>query len=573
MAFPEHLKSDRGQWFQQTYAVFPNGNWNASSQSLAILDNGEVWMYMVRLFNPFSSFITEGQFIFELYGTGPGEDWPVWIGKVSPEGCERVSGDALAYGLGVEAYDSSWSYLVPLDSDTDLRRAAFGTPPENSVLFTDGVMLYVFENRGPSAAAGRTSRMWRIDPTSYALERIAGSNTALGGDEVLIDAVGLNAKFGRPGQFVHHDGWIYYPEIPENVAALSGSGRGSLRRNVRRMSTTAPYEVETYLDYSTPGNGYPGDSTAPSWWDQINSSTGLPNFFNNDILVHGSNSTAQQVGMVIWDDHFYFLSQGDGVAYAYTCIKRAPLAGGPLECLFYGIGKINQVVPPSTFRDNQNDSYEYPQGLSASQGTSGMSWYTGVPDLEGWGPSYDWLAVTTKGDLIMPNWVGGTFASFYNQYGTRQIRFSLPELVAYFQANGPQRVNRDDPQWDTIVGGTAFDETSNSRDGAARTREWTFRDGSTPLMTHQLMPGSAYNLNSLEWRDKVVFIQPVITNDISAYDIADSTANAMFVSVISETAPASDLQVNIYFDGVALKGYGASPGLAPEYAPEMVVLS
>lgn len=570
MAFPEHLKSDRGQWFQHTYAVFPNGNWNGTNQSIAILDNGDVWMYMIRAYNPFNSFITESSYF------GPGEDWDVWIGKVSPEGCERISGDSLIYGMEVENYDTSWNYMVPLDTDTNLRTSAFNTTSWSSSMFTDGVMLYVFENNGVFGTP-RSSRMWRIDPVSYGLERIAGTTIdpfAQTVDDPMIDsAVGLDATFGMAGQFAHHEGWIYFPDIPERVSAISGSGRGSFRRNLRRMSTTAPFAVETVLDYSTPGNGYPGDASAAAWWDAINSSTGLPNFFNDDILVHGGSSTAMQVGMVIWEGHAYFLSQGDGVTYAYSCIKRAPLTGGPLECLFYGIGKRNAIVPPSTFRDNQNDSYEYPQGLSSSQGVQGAHWYTGVPDLEGWAPSYDWMAITTQGDLIMPNWVGGTLASSYNQYGTRQIRFRLPELVAYFQANGPQRVNRDNPQWDTIVGGTAFDETPNSRQGAARTRNWTFRDGSTPLMTHQLMPGIAYNLNSPEWRDKVAFIQPVITNDITGFDVSDSTANAMFVSVISETGPGGDLQVNLYFDGVALKGYGANPGLAPEYAPEEVVLT
>lgn len=573
MAFPEHLKSDRGQWFQRTYAVLPNGNWNAESQGIAILDNGDVWMYMVRLTNHISSYITG------TFDSGPGEDWSVWIGKVSPEGCERVSGDELTYGMGVEFYDTAWGYMVPLDTDTDIRTSAFNFGPWSASFFTDGVMLYVFENGGTTGSP-RASRVWRIDPVTYSLEWVAGApidpfNQTV--DDPIVDApVGRDAMFGLTGQFVHHDGWIYFPDDPERVSALGGSGRASFRRNLRRMSTTAPYAVETVLDYSSPGNGYPGDAAIVPWMAEINPSTGLPNFFNDDGLFWVNSSVAQNMGMVIWEGYAYFLCKGVGAANSFLCIKRAPLTGGPLECLFYGIGKLNLSVPPSTFRDDQNDSYEYPMGISLAQGSAvdGASVYVGVPDLEGWGPDYDWMALTTQGDLIMPNWVGGRFASSYNQYGTRQIRFRLPELVAYFEANGPQRVNRDDPQWDTIVGGTAFDETTSSRGGSAQTRDWTFRDGSVPLMTHQLMPGSAYNLVSEEWRDKVAFVQPVITTSIANHEFGSlSTANAMVVSVISETGAETDLHVNLYFDGIALKGYGATASLPAAFAPEEVVLS
>lgn len=565
---PGVLNSARKQWFQRTFAVLPQGNWHARSQSLCILDNGEVWVYMVvpsSYFNsyPFSGFDSFGQ--VEL----------TWIGKVSPEGCVRVSGDEFVYGGAIDGYMDAWGYEVPRPEDTYLPHTGWGYSAGNSIMVTDGQYLYIYFN-WEFDLGGRHSSWYKLDPVTYNFERMAG--TYFEDPEVTNDAprdaaIGLDATFGRVGQPAYLDGWLYFPDIVERV---SGSNF-TPRKSIRRISTTAPYPVETVVSYPSPA-GAPADTDVgfQAWASAVNPVTGIPNFFNDDALFYYDNNDLY-MPMVIWEDYFYVLACGTGAANditALTSIRRIPLAGGPVETLFYGIGyggfTANQVD-----RDDMNDSEPWPNGkLHSFLPNHYESIVNGTPDYEGFDPNAFSSAVGLNGELFYANWPGSWFTGG-QQWGMRIVKFDIPELVAKFEADGPQRVNRADPQWDTINGGTAFMEQALMGNNGVlyRDRLWFTRDGSTPLMTHALTPGMATNNVHPDWVGKFAFIQPAISDSVAPLNLSPSGIKlAMMVSVLSEDQ-AGDMQVRLYFDGIALKAYVAGPGLVPAYAPVEVILT
>lgn len=567
----EKVKSARKQWFQTSYACLPNGNWNSASQDICILDNGEVWVYMVRISSMFSSYIWEGVQI-------GGEVELTWIGKVSPEGCEQVSGDEFTYGPTLDSYQDAWGYWVPRDEDFYLPHTGWGFSAANSQMITDGTFIYIYWNWSSNGSGSRTNAWYKLDPNTYEFEKIAGSYFPDGGDSPVDSPVGLYATFGDVGQALVHGGWIYFPDIPVRF------GSSQELTSIRRMGLTPPYPVETVWDGGSPA-GYPGTGDPLAlirWWNAINPATGLPNNLNDDVFTHSGSSVARYAGMAIWEDYIYVLSSL-AAGFVETpfesfqriqAIKRIPIEGGSFETLFYGLG-YGGYRATAEFRDDINDSLEFPTGIPHDFLANHRVWsFVGVPELEGWDPDLSGIEVSPNGTLFMPNDCGANFQSGFNAWGVRIIKFDLPTLIAHYEAEGPWRVDRANPQWDTISGGTAFDESA--LDGrqlpANRNRIWLTRMGGTPLLSHQIMPGATMNNVHPDWVGKYVFIQPSITDSVFPLDLSpDSTNNAMIICVLSEGV--TDLQANLYFDGIALKSYAAGPGLVRAYAPEEVVLT
>lgn len=570
MAYGTLLPSARDQWLQWTYAVLPNGNWDAGGQHICILDNGDIWMHMERVMSFFSYYPFEPDF------GDLGETEFTWIGKVHPLGNERVSGDEMVYGAEPASVPNSFGYPYPKITDTYLPDSAFtyrGNIAAHGLMVTDGTMLYLFQAQFDSS--GLRGGWYKIDPNTYEFEFIAGS--AASGP--FVDApVGTDAVIWDVGQAVFHDGFIYWVEMyPGLIDGVSTPAR----KTVRRMSITPPYPVETVTpDFNVPA-GWPGILGSSAWFDQINPATGMQNIFNDDILPLAGSSTAI-LGFGIWDGHMYFAAETFASAHAYYYIKRCPLEGGPLELLFYGIGYRDVSNAVNTHRDMQNDSAEFPNGLKHQ--TLNI-WYESnhyTPDLEGLEPLFTSILIDPEGFLYAQNLAGGRFQSGGNEWGTRIIRFSLPDLVADYEASGPQRINRENPQWDTLNNGTTFWEASNTGKQPGvfqggipldwpRRRHWSGRDGYVPLISHVLVTGWALNWNAPQWEGKIVFVHPEISESVGALSYTSTaTNNAMMVAVLEPGGGEMELRLN--FEGIALKGYGAAPGMPAAYAPEIVTL-
>lgn len=577
MAYGTLLTSARDQWFQSTWAVLPNGNWDAGGQHICILDNGEVWMHMTRVNSFFSAYPFDPGFT-----TNPQESEWKWIGKVHPTGCERVSGDELCYGAEPGGVSNSFGFPYPKTTDHFLPESGFcyrGSYSVDGTLVTDGEFIYIFQGELPNS--GRYPKWFKLDPATYEFEHIAGGPDTTGSLTGIDDPVGINASMWEPGQCVYYEGYIYWVDRGEH----SNLGFNSQICRVRRMSLTAPYGVETVTpDLVTPA-GYPGiDSGGFAWFDQINSATGLPNVFNDDVLSVSGSSTGI-VGMQIYDGYFYFMTRHDAISYDYQYIKRKPLAGGPMELLFYGWGRRNSSNVPNDHRDNMVDGLERPTG--AKHQTQNI-WYSSniyTPDLEGWSYEHTTILITPDGTLFATNWAGGFFGTG-NDWGIRIVKFSIADLVANYELHGPQQVNREDPQWDTLVNGTAFWEGTAHPGKRFPTvysfgipqdnpflRMWSGRDGNTPLISHVLTTGWTFNWNVPEFEGKIMFVHPEISDSVGALTIGSSaTNNAMMVALLQPSG-GEEMTLHLNFEGIALKGYGAAPGMPQAWAPEEVTLT
>lgn len=569
MAFtPVPLISAREQWFQKTYACLPNGQFHNASQGMCILDNGEVWVYMARV---------DANFVAYPWDFGGASQLTEihWIGKVSPEGCERVAGDEFVYGSAMADYGDAFGYRVPLDTDHYLPESAWSYTSESCFIATDGTYIYIYQNWGSTGAGSgepypRWSKLYRLDPQTYEFEWIAGSLFSSPTPED--NAIGLDATFGDMGQPVFHEGWMYFTDLYSRASPSFASPRMKLRR----ISLTAPYPVETV--YTWAYTGYPGDTDSGlgAFMGAINPGTDLPNFFNEDALYH-QHSNHNMMPMSYWDGYLYMLPQGyDSVPHQLFAIRRCPLAGGDIETLFYGIG-WGDTIPPGAAqinRDNLIDSTEFPTGkLHDFIANHYPPSVIGTPELEGFDNDAWWIAVTPSGELMSFNFSGASYSGIIR--GTRVCKFDLPDLIAHYEESGPWRVDRVNPQWDTIAGGTVFDETSLFRNTTGnRQREWLVRDGGTPLLSTPCTPGIATNNVHTDWVGKFAYLQSAPAESVVSQDYANNTlGTAMMVSVLDPAGGSGDLQVRLYFDGVALKGYGAVPGMEKAIAPAEVVLT
>jgi hypothetical protein len=368
----------------------------------------------------------------------------------------------------------------------------------------------------------------------------------------------------------YHEGYIYWPELLVwNDSAV----------RIRRMSTTAPYPVETY--WLPPGIA--GGSAIDT-----NPATGRPYAVEMDWMGGSSGPTAY--GLAFEGDWFYLLqndSQWDNYhgdvepptadGGAYMALYRAPVADpSQWELLYWGWDAFNQGAYPrdATTEYSSVAPYIVPPGyLYLTPGFENPVWpATGTPDLEGFDPAA--VPVISNGSLFFQNWTTAYIQIML--HGLTLCRFDLPRLVADVQANGPIRHNQQAPYYETIANGTAGDEGFVGYNYNNRQRGFQYRSGNVPLLTHAAGAGLCTAPSSERFAGSLLYPSPSLSSfgPAIAFNL-DTWCNWMICELtpVDQTPSSAAIDVRLRFDGLEMRGYGPQYPLTVQPPPEEVILS
>lgn len=505
------------QWFQWTYAVVMNGYQDARGTGVFSTSDGSLWLFSANPHRP----------------SRPQEsEW--WIGKVSPEGCVRVFGN-------------SWTVdpSLTLDGALEEGKAPFrfvrGGSFTGVVVVPVGDTLWVWSEYA-------NNRWFIFDPDTLDWTWVAGSTARTTGQNPVDAQIGKNATTSPIQSYAVYDGgYIYW---------LEGWESNTYARNlmvVRRMSTTYPYGVETYTSgpSGTP-SGFTGstDSELKAWVESFNPSTGMWNMYNQDVAYPTAGYPAK---LAVRNGYLYFGFMFD--------IRRMPLAGGPVETLFFGYHS-----PESQFRDHLMDYEDTPFG-----GYNNIPDHrrNGVPELEGVNfEEFDW--VLFGNDLMFIN---GSGVEAY-EMGKRWAKIDLVELERRYDEQGPVRVDRASPQWVTVSGASSIWEQISAWADQVNALDLYWKDGGRPLAYAPMKRATVPTSGPLAGR--LVFAQVPYSADLTITDVNYGLPPDRQCSVVSVLEPGElmfEADVTVLFEGKALKGYSNVRALNAAEAPEEVRLS
>lgn len=387
-----------------------------------------------------------------------------------------------------------YSYFLPL-----------GQTWYQSQSWTDGTDLYFSYSWG-------FNRVFKVDMDTLNVEWIAGRGRSVGWDAKVQSKDNWDGKqadfvpYG--GVTVADDGYAYWCEVawkPISQENLNGSfeegnayvqDEDTSRMIIRRMELTAPYKIETVWD-RTP-SGYPsGDHTdVLAWAWTKNSATGLPNMYNSDTLVNGG-----QQGTGQW---FHCAAKGDAIYILHGhCIRKWTIGSQNIETLLWGQkpygqffyepwdNALNENYAPGSHvivtaadlkynRDHIIDMAGYPQGYpdgnkrvggapSGEIGYEGLMTWLESPDISGdymyfvnFSGDYDPGSIDQLSQYPLTRQYPDAFAAAKSG---RICRINLVEL----EEGGTQRINRENPQWESIANTTHLDDTVNQHNRGSRT--------------------------------------------------------------------------------------------------------
>ncbi len=403
-----------------------------------------------------------------------------------------------------------------------------------------------------------------FDTETYDFTWVAGSSPRLSGEGVVDHQDGKQAKLELWSFAVHVGGFIYWME-----KAAINTWQSSLYV-MRRMSTVPPYGIETLPGLSANPAGFTGSTSSElsAWSEEVNPATGLRNYYNSDVAIPFEGYPWK---LIHYDGYIYF---------GHVCeVRRVPVTGGSAETLLWGYTTPydRNAAPTGTlYRDHESDYAETPEGAPNPNNPTSFPndphhLGTKVPELEGLNFShYGWVVLDD--DLLFVNASGASMEQF--AAGNRWARLHLPTLIDSFDSDGPQRVNRESPQWVTISGGTAMWEQRSSWTAKVNALDLRWRDGGRPLMNAPMKAACVPTAGPLA--GKLVFGFQVWSGDLTPIDFVYELASEWPVAVVSVLEPGFDLfeiDVTLLFEGRALKGYANTHTLNPADAPEEVQLS
>ena len=536
-------------WYQWTYgAVF--SNWNQGSQTIAILDNGEVWACMEN---------------FAMASQGE-QAYAAWVGTISPDGAERKMGDLWAKHPTAKASGDEHGLRT---TDTFAPHSTMYAAGDGNEIFTDGTTIYLLQQRDYDTGTGKGAGIWSLNPSTLALEHVAFDRTQPAIGEYYEDnhdaTLATASKMMKP---VWWNGAFYFWDAPQR------SGDYDRNHVLRR------WEPGGGVSTVTPSLKFPTDYVGGNWLAQVNPTTGLPNGLNSDVVDVGNG--AQYMCSDVHNDWLYFhgatTASTAGSGYDTMWIRRLDLNNpdNGVETLYYGLSDYdwqNQVN-----RDDLSDFASSPTGIPlpvANPTYRSAIWPgLGTPQLLGFQPDSAWGAACVVGDdFIFLNSTTGTFYSGFQITGYTLCAINIPELLTAVEDNDgkPIRHDRTNPFFRTIANGTANDHSLTDHNWKNRWAGWLTMDGGTPAFTHP-NPGSLVtNPNSPQWAGKAVFLANSVDNTMEFNEYHGPQAH--FVKVLEPKGSTDrDFNVTFSFEGKVLKGYGPAVGIEEAYAPEEVIL-
>jgi hypothetical protein len=534
-------------WYQSTYGVVFS-NWNFSCQSMALLDNGELWCSLLRTLST---------------SQGGEDEYAAWVGTVSPDGAERKMGDLWARG------PTGTDYALK-QSDTFAPHSNFFAAGEPSDIFTDGTTIYLSQEVNTTGASNGTGpEIYSINPETLDLAWVALDGTAplvYSGDtyEDNHDAKQANAiKFRKPTWW--NGAFYWWDDVTDT------NSYGEMRVTLRR------WEPGAGVSTVTPSCNNPtGHSTASGWNGQINSSTGLPNSLRDDYVVVGRST--DYVAAAVHNDWMYIVGNSDeNVAVdglQTSWIRRLDMNNPDdgIETLYYG---LNTYLPTSATheRDFESDFASSPNGVFYS--SSYTDWYPGLgtPDLIGFvcGGGYGSAAVLGD-DLIFTNHTTNSFASGFQETGQMLCAIDIPALLQVVEDNGgPIRHDRANPLFRTIANGSTNDHGYTSHNWKNRWAIWLMMDGGTPAFNHINGGSLVTNPNADGWGNKIAYLANNVDETLTFSSYV--TVQGHHVKVLEPKGSTDrDFAVEFSFEGRVLKGYAPAVGIQEAEAPEEIIL-
>lgn len=527
------VTSTKNQWYQTTYAAVPQGHYFSWGDLLAtaVTDSGQVW---VAINEP--SHFTEA------------ESWS-YIGIASPTGFIRVSGCQWAQNT------TSWDAW----EDGPLYKRAFYMASEGHHMIPVGDQMYI----GIEDNDNR-DRWIKVDQNTLQATVVAGG-AAQGVGVEPIDGSGVgNVSLDLTTSYsCYKDGHIYWFERGFTPSGAS-DGRYLFYR-LRRMQTIPPYGVETLPNPVLTPTGL----TSYTYSDVLDfifdrQTNGLRNYLRDDVAAayhYGPYHLADR-----GDNYLYFGQTND--------IRRISLDDWTIETILYGevdIRHDNYTV--FTDRDHLSDFEETPYGAPAGPPTNFESVPNaaklGIPELEG-------LDMATSGWQWYDNdrlvFLNNTMFQWGPPRGKFMCTIDVTAIEQRIATSGvPERVNRANPQWETIANGTYISEQQHAWNPIV-TGSSTWRDGGNPLMW---LAGEIFAVNNNSpLAGKIVFLHHEIGLDL-AYNWATryfEPDRGMTVVAFLEPEPNVIFDVQLSFEGTALQGYAAHISLPHQQAPEVVSL-
>lgn len=534
-------------WYQWTYGVLYS-NWNQGNQTIALLDNGELW----ACFDNFHMASQEEQ------------AYAAWVGTVSPDGAERKMGDLWARHPAILGSGDDHGLKT---TDTYAPRSNMYAAVRPSDIFTDGTTIYLLQQQDYDYGAGKGAGIWSLDPNTLALEHVAFDLTEPATGEYYEDNHDAKlAVAAYPRKPIWWNGAFYFWDN------LQRSGTHSTLGTLRR------WEPGAGVSTVTPSLNTPTGYTGTTWLGAINTSTGLINGLNDDVM----HVTADYMCSAIHNDWMYMLGlSGYNISGGLraTWIRRLDMNNpdNGIETLYYGIDDAPSST--DTIRDWVSDFESTPTGLPyptdnptyRSASLPGL----GTPQLLGFLPDPAYGGVCVLGDdLIFLNDTTNSFYTAWNVFGQMICAINIPELLAAVENNDgkPLRHDRTNPFFRTIVGGSTNDHGYTYHNQQNRWAVWLMMDGGNPNINH-VNPGSLItNPNADGWGNKVLYLANSIDNSLSWASWAVNT-QAHFVKVLEpKGATDRDFEVTFSFEGRVLKGYAPAVGIEQAYAPEEIIL-
>lgn len=541
MAFNTVLNTEH--WYQWTYGVLFS-NWNWGSQTMVLLDNGEIWACMVN---------------FPMASQGE-QSYAAWLGTVSPDGSERKMGDLWARG--------------PTGTDYGLKTTDTYAPHSNlfaawdgTDLFTDGTTVYILgQQQTGGAGATLGARIWSLNPDTLELEHVAlDGSTPADNDPYEDNHDAKLASSIQPRKPVYWNEAFYFWD---NVDLGTKENLITLRRwkPGEGVSTVTP-SLNSPTGYATMNTGL------------VNPDTGLLNALNDD-LVETWSSTAY-MGSAIHNDWLYFVHDAGGYAdggLKAVALRRLDLNNpdNGVETLFYSLDE-QDAVDAITYRDWDSDFASTPTGTPHPYDNptyrNAVLPGLGTPELLGFHTSFG-SACVLGDDFICENTTLASFFTGYQETGEQLVAFSIPDLLAAIENNDgkPLRHDRTNPIFRTIANAAVGDHGYIDHNYKNRWAIWMMIDGGVPAFNH-INPGSLItNPNAEGWGNKILYLANSV-DDTMCWAENTTGWQGHFVKVLEpKGATDRDFAVTFSFEGRVLKGYGPAVGIEQAYAPEEVIL-
>lgn len=512
-----------------------------------------------------------------------GANATAWVGFVSPEGCVQLSAEQTA-----QRFDGStpWASRDHANIPSQAGDTLFTTPIWSGVWVqeysTDDYVVrsfcsFVYDNYLYiwNFKDGRLNRFLIDDWTT---EHVAGNRyideyhwwsfdhyIPLNGISTYLDSsVGTSARLGPYSNMVVNNESVYWLE-PRDHNRSGGETSGHVNGNeehhflnIRKMDLGGSNPISTVFESQIPDYS-PSYESFDAGRERDGQYIFLPLSY-----YHG-----WAISIAVHDDYLYIAQD--------SWLYRWPISGGPLETIISGAKGREANISNAEW-----DLWE-PELCSYADDPRDEDRYVrkGTPELEGLliSPSCD---IMVHGDyLYAVNVAGGAFALqvnyseelyvhfgnrgvrtndravwTYTAQGDRIIRFHLPSLVS-----GP--VNREEPQWETIAGGTFFEDTNNYFN--KKYHSMTFRFGNNPILA---------NVRALAYDPRLERVW---------FDMGRTVADHMYetwffgsgdpsfgdwvesYNLVGYLEPTKDkFDVSLQFSGKALKNYPTDVGVPPE---------